>query len=208
MNPRRLLELSPVMPVIVIERLEDAVPLARALVAGGIRVLEITLRTPVALDAVRAIRAAVPEALVGVGTVTTADELDRAIAAGAAFGLSPGSSASLLAAARTRKLPFIPGVMTPSEVLAARDAGFDTLKLFPAQQAGGIGALKAYAGPFPDVMFCPTGGISAETAAGFLALPNVGCVGGSWLAPAALVAAGDWKSIEALARTASALRLS
>jgi len=206
MNPRDLLSLSPVMPVIALDRLADAVPLARALVAGGVRVLEVTLRTPVALDAVRAIRAAVPEALVGVGTVTNADELDRAIAAGAAFGLSPGASPRLLAAARTSGLPFIPGVMTPSEVVAAREAGFDTLKLFPAQQAGGLRLLKALAGPFPDVMFCPTGGIDVESAPSFLALRNVGCVGGSWLAPAAAMDAGDWPAIEALARAACALR--
>ena len=206
MTPRELLSLSPVMPVIVLERLSDAVPLARALVAGGIRVLEVTLRTPVALDAVRAIRNAVPEALVGVGTVTTVDELDRALAAGAAFGLSPGASPRLLEAARASGLPFIPGVMTPSDVLAAREAGFDTLKLFPAEQAGGLRLLRALAGPFPDVLFCPTGGIDAQSAASFLALPNVGCVGGSWLAPAIAMNAGDWPAIEALARTACALR--
>ena len=206
MTPRQLLAASPVMPVIVIDRLENAVPLARALVAGGIRVLEVTLRTPVALDAVRAIRAAVPEALVGVGTVTTPAELDAAIAVGAAFALSPGASPRLLAGARASGLPFIPGVMTPSDVIAALEAGFDTMKLFPAQQAGGIGALKALAGPFPGVLFCPTGGIDAQSAASYLALPNVGCVGGSWLAPAAAVAEGRWADIEALARAASALR--
>ncbi len=206
MKPRELLRLSPVMPVIVIERLSDAVPLARALVAGGIRLLEVTLRTSVALDAVRAIREAVPQACVGVGTLTQPDELGASIAAGASFGLSPGASPRLLAAAAASGLPFIPGVMTPSEVVAALDAGFDTLKLFPAQTAGGLGLLKALAGPFPQVLFCPTGGIDASSAPDYLALANVACVGGSWLVPAAAVAAGDWPRVEALAREASALR--
>lgn len=206
MTPRQLLAASPVMPVIVLERVDDAVPLARALLAGGIRTLEVTLRTPVALAAVRAIRDALPEALVGVGTVTDADDLERARDAGARFALSPGATPALLDAARTCGLPFIPGVMTPSEALAARAAGYDTLKLFPAQQAGGIGMLRALAGPYPELRFCPTGGIDAASAPAFLAEPNVGCVGGSWIAPARLVAAGDWPAIETLARAASALR--
>lgn len=206
MNARELLALSPVMPVIVIDRLDDAVPLARALVAGGIRTLEITLRTPVALQAVRAIRQAVPQACVGVGTVTRSEELQASIDAGAAFALSPGASPRLLQAAAAGGLPFIPGVMTPSDVVAALEGGFDTLKLFPAEVAGGLKLLKALAGPFPGVMFCPTGGIDARSASAYLAQPNVGCVGGSWLVPAAALAARDWATIEALAREASALR--
>ncbi|MBL8481112.1 MAG: bifunctional 4-hydroxy-2-oxoglutarate aldolase/2-dehydro-3-deoxy-phosphogluconate aldolase [Rhodocyclaceae bacterium] len=206
MNARQILAASPVMPVIVIEQLERAVPLARALVEGGIRVLEVTLRTPVALAAIHAIAAELPEAIVGAGTITRPEELRAARAAGARFGVSPGATPALLAAARDAAWPFLPGVMTPSEVMAARDAGFDTLKLFPAQQAGGLGMLKALAGPLPDLCFCPTGGISLETAPEFLALPNVGCVGGSWLAPADLVARADWDGIRRLARAAAALR--
>ncbi len=206
MNARQLLGLSPVMPVIVLERLEHAVPLGRALVAGGLRTLEITLRTPVALQAVRAIRQAVPQACVGVGTVTRPEDLLAAIDAGAAFALSPGASPRLLLAAAGGSIPFVPGVMTPSDVVAALDAGFDTLKLFPAELAGGLKLLKALAGPFPEVLFCPTGGIDVRSAAAYLALPNVGCVGGSWLVPGAALANGDWDAIEALAREASALR--
>ncbi|WP_130434860.1 bifunctional 4-hydroxy-2-oxoglutarate aldolase/2-dehydro-3-deoxy-phosphogluconate aldolase [Rivibacter subsaxonicus] len=206
MNIRDLMHASPVMPVIVLDRVADAVPLARALVAGGIRVLEVTLRTAAALESVRAIRAEVPQALVGVGTVTTPAELDAAQAAGAVFGVSPGASPALLRAIAASGLPFLPGVMTPSDVIAAREAGFEALKLFPAAQAGGIGMLKALAGPFPGLVFCPTGGIDAGSAPDFLALPNVLCVGGSWLAPKALVEAGDWAGIERIARAAAALR--
>ena len=207
MNIRAVMRAAPVMPVIVLDRVADAVPLARALVAGGIRVLEVTLRTAAALESVRAIRAEVPEALVGVGTITTPAELDAAQAAGAVFGVSPGASPALLRAIAASGLPFLPGVMTPSEVIAARDAGFDAMKLFPAAQAGGIGMLKALGGPFPGLVFCPTGGIDAGSASAFLALPNVLCVGGSWLAPKALVETGDWAAIERIARDAAALRV-
>ena len=207
MNIRDVMRASPVMPVIVLDRVADAVPLARALVAGGIRVLEVTLRTAAALESVRAIRAEVPEALVGVGTITTPAELDAAQAAGAVFGVSPGASPALLRAIAASGLPFLPGVMTPSEVIAARDAGFEAMKLFPAAQAGGIGMLKALAGPFPSLVFCPTGGIDVGSAPAFLALPNVLCVGGSWLAPKALVEAGDWAAIERIACAAAALRV-
>jgi 2-dehydro-3-deoxyphosphogluconate aldolase/(4S)-4-hydroxy-2-oxoglutarate aldolase len=200
-----ILSAGPVMPVIVLKRLEDAVPLARALVAGGVRVLEVTLRTPVALAAIEAIRKQVPEAIVGAGTVTRPFDLDQAIAAGAAFAVSPGLTGGLIAAARNAPIPLLPGVMTPSEAMAARDAGFTRLKLFPAQQAGGIGMLKAMAGPLPDLRFCPTGGITPETAADYLRLPNVICVGGSWLAPEAAVANGDWRAVEKLAAGATAL---
>ncbi|MCK9193535.1 MAG: bifunctional 4-hydroxy-2-oxoglutarate aldolase/2-dehydro-3-deoxy-phosphogluconate aldolase [Nevskia sp.] len=202
----QILNAGPVMPVIVLRDVAQALPLARALVAGGIRVLEVTLRTPAALDAIRLIRDALPEAIVGAGTITNAADLDAAIAAGAQFGVSPASNPALLAAVRASGLPFLPGTMTPSEVLTARDAGFRALKLFPAQQAGGIGMLKALGSVFPNILFCPTGGIDAAAASSYLALPNVGCVGGSWLAPAALVDAGKWIEIEALARAAAALR--
>jgi len=200
-----ILSAGPVMPVIVLQRLEDAVPLARALMAGGVRVLEVTLRTPVALAAIRAIREQVPEAIVGAGTVTRASEFEQAVAAGAVFAVSPGLTAGLAAAARNSSVPLLPGVMTPSEAMAARDAGFTRLKLFPAQQAGGIGMLKAMAGPLPDLRFCPTGGITPETAADYLRLSNVVCVGGSWLAPEAAVANGDWRTVEKLAAAAAAL---
>jgi 2-dehydro-3-deoxyphosphogluconate aldolase / (4S)-4-hydroxy-2-oxoglutarate aldolase len=203
---RGLMRRGPVIPVIVIERLAHAVPLARALVAGGVHVLELTLRTPVALDAVRAIAQEVDGAVVGVGTITRGDDIDRARAAGAVFGVSPGLTPGIAAAARTHaQFPLLPGVMTPTEVMAARDAGFEALKLFPAQPAGGLAMLKALHGPFPDVLFCPTGGIDAATAPQFLALPNVACVGGSWLAPRALLDAGDYAGITALAAAAAAL---
>jgi 2-dehydro-3-deoxyphosphogluconate aldolase/(4S)-4-hydroxy-2-oxoglutarate aldolase len=207
MKIREILAASPVMPVMVIDDPERAVLLARALVAGGIRVLEVTLRTPNALAVVRAIRAAVPEAIVGVGTLTHPEELGAAAEAGAAFGVSPGTTPSMLAAIRASGMPFLPGVMTPSEVMMARDAGFDTLKLFPAQQAGGLDMLKAMNGPLPELMFCPTGGITQETAAAYLALKNVGCVGGSWLAPAAMIERGDWDGIRLLAQKAAKLRV-
>ena len=206
MDIRSVLAASPVMPVIVLEEVAHAVPLARALVAGGIRVLEVTLRTPVALECMRAIAAEVPEALLGAGTVLSAADLDAAAKAGAVFAISPGASPALLEAARTSPIPFLPAVMTPSDVITAMDAGFDTFKLFPAAQAGGMAMLKALGGPFPQARFCPTGGIDAASAPAFLALPNVACVGGSWLCPAELVRAGNWDAITALARAAAALR--
>lgn len=206
MNILQIMNTGPVIAVIVIDRLQDAVPLARALVAGGVRVLELTLRTPVALQAISAIAHEVEGAIVGVGTLTRAQDFELSIKAGALFGVSPGLTPELVTAARDSGLPLLPGVMTPSELIAARAAGFTELKLFPAQQAGGIGMLKALGGPFPDVSFCPTGGISAATVASFLALPNVACVGGSWLTPREAVQAGDWPGITALARTAAALR--
>jgi len=201
-----MMRVGPVIPVIVIDDLADAVPLATALVAGGVRVLEVTLRTQVALDAVRAISREVEDAIVGVGTISRAEHFQQAIEAGARFGVSPGLTTELIDAARTSKLPLLPGVMTPSDVIAARAAGFVALKLFPARQAGGIDMLKALSGPFPDVTFCPTGGVTAASAPGYLALPNVECVGGSWLTPEAIVKAGEWGKITALAREASRLR--
>lgn len=206
MNVIELMRIGPVIPVIVIDDIETAVPLARALVAGGVQVLELTLRTPVALEAIRAIADEVEGAILGVGTLTRAQDFDAAIKAGALFGVSPGLTPELIAASKDSGLPLLPGVMTPSDVIAARAAGFRQLKLFPAQQAGGVGMLKALGGPFPDVTFCPTGGISAATAAEFLALPNVACVGGSWLTPADAIAAGDWDRITALARATLSLR--
>lgn len=201
-----ILAASPVMPVIVLHRLEDAIPLAEALVSGGVRVLEVTLRTPVALDCVRAIRSAVPEALLGVGTITSAAQIDAAREAGAVFGVSPGITRELLSHATRQGFPMLPGTMTPSDVMAAMDAGYTAMKLFPAAQAGGLEMLKALAGPFPEARFCPTGGIDASSAPRYLALRNVACVGGSWLAPADLVAAGNWDEIRNRARAAAALR--
>lgn len=206
MNLIDIMRASPVIPVIAIEELPQAVPLAQALVAGGIRVLEVTLRTVHGLAAIRAINEQVLGAIVGVGTLTRPEEFGLALDAGAAFGVSPGLTPALAEAARTSGLPLLPGVMTPSEVLAAREHGFEQMKLFPAMQAGGLGMLKALAGPLPDVTFCPTGGISLETAPQFLALDNVACVGGSWLTPKDALRNGDWAAITALARSASALR--
>ena len=180
-------------------------PLARALVAGGLDVLEVTLRTDCALDAIEAIRAGVPSAIVGAGTLSRPADFARAEEAGARFGVSPGFAAELAEAARSVRYPLLPGIMTPSELIAARLAGFTALKLFPAQQAGGVATLKALAAPFPDVIFCPTGGITPQSAPDYLALPNVACVGGSWVAPADLVSTGNWPAIEALARESAAL---
>ncbi len=205
MNTLDLVAHGPVIPVIVIDRLQDAVPLAEALVAGGVRVLEVTLRTPVALDAIRAM-SAVPGAIVGAGTLRSAADARAAKAAGAVFGVSPGYTAEVGAACREVELPLLPGVATASEVMAAQADGLGFLKFFPATAAGGIPMLKALAGPFPDVVFCPTGGISLATAPDFLALPNVKVCGGSWLTPADAVRAGDWGRITTLAREASALR--
>jgi 2-dehydro-3-deoxyphosphogluconate aldolase / (4S)-4-hydroxy-2-oxoglutarate aldolase len=201
-----LMRVGPVIPVIVIDVLAYAVPLARALVAGGIRVLEVTLRTRVALDAIRTIAREVDDAIVGVGTITRAEHFQEAIDAGARFGVSPGITDELIDAAQTSSLPLLPGVMTPTDIIAARAAGFFALKLFPAQQAGGIGMLKALGGPFPDVTFCPTGGVTAASAPDYLALPNVACVGGSWLTPQAALKASEWEKITELALEASRLR--
>ena len=201
-----IMRTSPVIPVIAIDDLDHAVPLARALVAGGIRVLEVTLRTAHGLAAIRAMAEQVPEAILGVGTLTLPEEFAAARDAGAVFGVSPGLTAALIAAARSSGLPLLPGVMTPSEVMAAREAGFRQLKLFPAVPAGGVGMLNAIAGPLGDVMFCPTGGISLATAPQFLACKNVACVGGSWLTPKDAMRSGDWARITALATAASALR--
>lgn len=196
---RQLLPTIPVLPVLEVWDVERAEDLARALVAGGLRVLEVTLRTPGALEAIRRM-AAIEGAVVGAGTVTRPELIAAARDAGAAFGVSPGATPALLAAAREAAWPFLPGVATPSEAMAARDAGFDVLKFFPALAAGGVRMLKSLYGPLPDLAFCPTGGIDAANFREFLALPNVLCVGGSWVAPADAIAAGDWERIETLAR--------
>ncbi len=206
MDPLALADHGPVIPVIVLERVADAVPLARALVAGGVRVLEVTLRTPVALECMRAIVREVPQAIVGAGTLRTPADVDAAVAAGCRFGVSPGYTAAIGEACRQRGLPLLPGVATAGEVMAASADGHRFLKFFPATAAGGVPMLKALAGPFPDIVFCPTGGITAETAPQFLALPNVKVCGGSWLMPADAMRAGDWARITRLAAEASALR--
>jgi 2-dehydro-3-deoxyphosphogluconate aldolase/(4S)-4-hydroxy-2-oxoglutarate aldolase len=205
-NTLELAGYGPVIPVIVIQQLRDAVPLAEALVAGGVRVLEVTLRTPVALQAIEAIAKAVPQAIVGAGTIRSASDARAAKDAGSLFGVSPGYTEAVGAACRDAGLPLLPGVATASEVMAAQADGLSFLKFFPATAAGGIPMLKALAGPFPDVVFCPTGGISLDSAPQFLALPNVKVCGGSWLTPADAVAAGDWARITQLAREAGALR--
>jgi 2-dehydro-3-deoxyphosphogluconate aldolase/(4S)-4-hydroxy-2-oxoglutarate aldolase len=202
---RRILARTPVVPVLVVGEVRHAAPLARALVAGGLAILEVTLRTPAALDAIAAMRAAAPGAVIGAGTLTRPGEFAAAHAAGAAFGVTPGFTAELAAAAADAQLPLLPGVMTPAEILAARAAGYDTLKFFPAELAGGSEMLRAFAGPFADVKFCPTGGITRERAPRYLELDNVVCVGGSWVAPPALIERADWNGIERLARDASAL---
>jgi 2-dehydro-3-deoxyphosphogluconate aldolase / (4S)-4-hydroxy-2-oxoglutarate aldolase len=205
-NIREVVGLTPVIPVLTLNDLEHAVPLARALVQGGLRVLEITMRTPVAIGCVQAIRSSVPDAIIGVGTLTRAVDFAAADRAGAQFGVTPGLTPELAAAARGARFPLLPGVMTPTEVIAARLAGFNVLKLFPAHQAGGIGMLRALGAPFPDVLFCPTGGITRASAPDYLALSNVVSVGGSWVAPVAMIQARDWQGIEALARDAAALK--
>ena len=201
-----ILATGPVLPVVVIDDPAHAVPLAKAMVAGGLRAIEITLRTEHALAAVRAIAAEVPDAIPGVGTVLTPADFDAAAAAGARFAISPGATPALLDAARAGALPYVPAVATASELMNVMAAGFTVAKFFPAAQAGGVEALKALGGPFPAMRFCPTGGIDQQSALSYLALPNVLCVGGSWIAPRATIAAGDFGKIEQLARAASALR--
>ena len=206
MNTLDLVQHGPVIPVIVLQRVADAVPLARALVAGGVKVLEITLRTPVALECMRAIAQAVPEAIVGAGTIRTVEDAKSALEDGCQFGVSPGYTHDIGAACKDIGLPLLPGVATASEVMAAHADGYGFLKFFPATAAGGIPLLKALHGPFGDVVFCPTGGITPETAPQFLALPNVKVCGGSWLTPQEAVDKQDWARITALAKAAGALR--
>jgi 2-dehydro-3-deoxyphosphogluconate aldolase/(4S)-4-hydroxy-2-oxoglutarate aldolase len=202
MNPRELAKAGPIIPVIVIQRVEDAVPLAKSLLAGGITVLEVTLRSKVALQAIEAIASAVPEALVGAGTVRSVADARAAKNAGCKFAVSPGYLPEIAQVCTEIGLPLLPGVSTASEVMAANAGGYDFLKLFPASAVGGIGMLKALAGPFPDVAFCPTGGITLETAPQYLSLPNVLVCGGSWLTPEASIASGDWAKITRLAQQA------
>ncbi len=201
-----VLDVVPVMPVVIIDDLAHAVPVARALVAGGLPAIELTLRTPVALDAIRAIADEVPEILIGVGTIVTSGQAEQALEAGAQFLVSPGATPSLLAAMLDTGLPFLPGTATVSEMLAVLEAGVSEMKFFPAEVSGGAAFLKAVASPVPAARFCPTGGITAATAPTYLSLPNVGCVGGSWLTPADALAAGDWDRVTRLAAEAAALR--
>ncbi|MFH8450189.1 bifunctional 4-hydroxy-2-oxoglutarate aldolase/2-dehydro-3-deoxy-phosphogluconate aldolase [Streptomyces fungicidicus] len=200
-----VLDLAPVVPVVVVEDAADAVPLARALAAGGLPAIEVTLRTPAALDAIRAIAGEVPDAVVGAGTVIAPEQAGEAVTAGARFLVSPGWTDTLLAAMRASGVPFLPGVSTTSEVVALLERGVREMKFFPAQAAGGTAYLKSLAGPLPQARFCPTGGIGPDSAPDYLALPNVGCVGGSWMLPADAVAAGDWDRVERLAREAAGL---
>lgn len=199
---------APVIPVIVLEDAAHAVPLARALVAGGIRMLEVTLRTPVALACIAAIAQQVPEAIVGAGTVRSAADALAAAKAGARFAVSPGYTPAVGASCRDAGLPLLPGVATGGEIMAAQEGGYSELKFFPALQAGGLAMLKAWQGPFGEVTFCPTGGVNAGNAAEFLALPNVACVGGSWLVPAEAMRNGDWARVTQLASQAKVLRRS
>ena len=200
-----LLDRVPVVPVVVVDDLAQAVPVARALVAGGLPVIELTLRTPVALDAIRAIADEVPEILVGAGTVLTPGQAKEAKDAGAQFLVSPGATASLLAGMTDTGLPFLPGTATVSEVLAVLETGLTEMKFFPAEASGGTGFLSSIASPVPAARFCPTGGITTASAASYLALPNVGCVGGSWLTPKDALETGDWARVEQLAAKAAAL---
>ncbi|MGW3443022.1 bifunctional 4-hydroxy-2-oxoglutarate aldolase/2-dehydro-3-deoxy-phosphogluconate aldolase [Streptomyces sp. NPDC001076] len=204
--PTSVLDLAPVVPVVVIEDAAAAVPLARALVDGGLPVIEVTLRTPAALDAIRAVAAAVPEAVIGAGTVLTPAQVTECVAAGARFLVSPGWTDGLLAAMTASGVPYLPGVSTASEVVALLERGVREMKFFPAQAAGGTAYLRSLAGPLPQARFCPTGGIGPDNAPEYLALPNVGCVGGTWMVPPDAVAAGDWDRVRELSRAAAGLR--
>ena len=205
-DPLPLLAKSPVVPVLTIDDAKKAVPLAQALVAGGLPAIEVTLRTGAAIEAIRLIAQNVPGAIVGVGTVTKPSDVEAAIRAGARYLVSPGTPAELARALAAARVPSIPGCATASEAMALADLGFQVLKFFPAEAGGGIGWLKSIGGPLPDLRFCPTGGIDMKNAAAYLALPNVVAVGGSWVAPAAAVAAGDFGRVTTLAREAAALR--
>ena len=198
---------QPVIPVLKIARVEDAVPLARALAKGGLPAIEITLRTPAALDAIRAVAREVPEAVVGAGTILDARQFGEAASAGARFIVSPGFTPQLRDAAADSAVPLLPGAITPGEIMAAAEAGYSFLKFFPAEQAGGLAFLKALASPFAGIRFCPTGGIDAANAGSYLSLENVACIGGSWVAPDSLVSAGRWQEITALARDAAGSRM-
>ena len=206
MSIEKILSSAPVVPVVVIEKLEDAAPLARALYNGGLKALEITLRTPIAAEAVKLMKEAVPEAYVGTGTVVDKATFNASVEAGADFMVSPGVNDELLALAKDTDIPFLPGAATPSEVMKLASHGFKFLKFFPAEAAGGTAMLKSIGGPLPQVSFCPTGGISLETAPNYLALKNVICVGGTWMLDKQLIENKDWQAIEALARQASEVK--
>ena len=202
---KNIMQTSPVVPVMVIENLDDAVPLAKALVEGGLKVLEITLRTEPALQAIKAIKEAVPDAIVGAGTIINTETLQDSIEAGAEFIVTPGSTPSIIDAALASGVPILPGINTPSEAMVLLEKGITAMKFFPAEAAGGIPMLKSIAGPLPQIQFCPTGGVNPKNAPDYLALKNVACVGGSWMAPADLVNAGDWEEIKRRAHEASQL---
>ncbi|MDC3189351.1 bifunctional 4-hydroxy-2-oxoglutarate aldolase/2-dehydro-3-deoxy-phosphogluconate aldolase [Pseudoalteromonas elyakovii] len=206
MSIEKILSSAPVVPVVVIEKLEDAAPLAHALYNGGLKALEITLRTPIAAEAVKLMKEAVPEAYVGTGTVVDKATFNASVEAGADFMVSPGVNDELLALAKDTDIPFLPGAATPSEVMKLASHGFKFLKFFPAEAAGGTAMLKSIGGPLPQVTFCPTGGISLETAPNYLALKNVICVGGTWMLDKQLIENKDWQAIEALARQASEVK--
>ncbi|KZN45311.1 bifunctional 4-hydroxy-2-oxoglutarate aldolase/2-dehydro-3-deoxy-phosphogluconate aldolase [Pseudoalteromonas luteoviolacea] len=206
MKIQEILSAAPVVPVIVIEELEDAIPLARALYNGGLRALEVTLRTPVAAEAVKQIKEALPEAYVGTGTVVDKASFEASVNAGADFMVSPGVSSELLELAKSTDIPFLPGAATPSEAMELASHGFKYLKFFPAEAAGGAPMLKSIGGPLPQVTFCPTGGITLESAPKYLALNNVVCVGGTWMLDKSLIANKDWQAIEALAKQASEVK--
>lgn len=204
LSPAEIFAAGPVVPVLVINDVEKAVPLAKALMAGGIKVLEVTLRTPVALDVIKRIAQEVPDALIGAGTVTNAQQLKEVVEAGAKFAISPGMTSDLLKAGHEYDIPLIPGISSTSDLMTAKDAGYSFLKFFPAEASGGVKAIKSISGPFPDVTFCPTGGISLTNYNDYLALKNVVCVGGSWVAPDDAIDSGDWDRITTLAKEAVA----
>jgi 2-dehydro-3-deoxyphosphogluconate aldolase/(4S)-4-hydroxy-2-oxoglutarate aldolase len=203
---RTILQAQPVIPVLRIERPQDAAPLARALAKGGLPAVEITLRTPSALEAIRRVAAEVPEAVVGAGTILNPKHFEEAVAAGATYIVSPGQTPALLDAAANSSIPLLPGATSASEIMMAAERGYDILKFFPAEQVGGAAFLKSLASPFAGISFCPTGGITPSNAGTYLGLPNVVCVGGSWVAPDAMIAAGEWDQITALAAEAAKLR--
>lgn len=201
-QPQDIFKRSPIVPVMVINKIEDAVPLARALVAGGISVLEVTLRTPCALEAITKIAKEVPEALVGAGTILNETQLKQAIDAGAQFVITPGATTDLLKAAMAGTVPLIPGVASISEVMAGMELGYTNFKFFPAEASGGVNALKAFSGPLANIRFCPTGGITPSSYKDYLALSNVDCIGGSWIAPTDAMEQGDWARITQLCKDA------
>lgn len=203
-TPEEIFAAGPVVPVLVINDVEKAVPLAKALMEGGIKVLEVTLRTPAAIDVIKRIADEVPDSLIGAGTVTNAQQLKAVVEAGAKFAISPGMTADLLKAGMDAEIPLIPGISSTSDLMKGKDAGYTHMKFFPAEASGGVKAIKSISGPFPDVTFCPTGGVGPNNYNDYLALNNVKCVGGSWLAPDDAIESGDWARITQLAKEAIA----